>query len=307
MARLNKLALFQSVGYQPHPAQQAVHESIASRRILAAGTRFGKSVLCTHEVLGAVLAPGPISRGWVVTPSAATTSLIVEPLFALLREHFAHRVVEIDERERRAVVRNLSGGLSTVEGRTADRPASLLGATLNWVVVDEAARLHEEVWTTLTQRLIAHNGWALVASVPGGAGSWFHREYLRGARGEEGYASWRGPTWANPAVSPEVVAVERGRLVPRVFAAEYAAAFVGEQGLECGECGWGTGTQRSFMSAREWREARRCSECGRLLTAKGEPVGFEREDGTLGLQVIMGPEDDQVDASLHNARRQAAS
>jgi hypothetical protein len=295
MAKLNKLALFQSVGYQPHAGQQAVHESHASRRILAAGTRFAMSVLCTHEALAALLAPGPPSRGWITTPTTATTALIISPLFALLREHFAHRVVEIDERERRAVVRSLDGGLSEVVGKSADRPAALLGATLRWCIVDEAARLPEEVWTTLAQRLIAHDGWALVTSTPRGAHGWFHKEYLRGARNEPGYASWRGPTWSNPIISPEVVAVERARLPPRVFAAEYAAAFVGEQGLECGACGWGTGAQRSFMSAREWREAGRCTECGRLVTAKGEPVGFEREDGTLGLQVIAGPDDDPVE------------
>ncbi len=79
-----------------------------------------------------------------------------------------------------------------------------------------------------------------------------------------------------------------------MFAAEYAAEFLGEAGVECATCGWGRRTQRSFMSAAEWRECRRCEDCGRTLTAEGVPVGFEREDGSIGLQVFRGPHDDEA-------------
>jgi hypothetical protein len=294
MSKLDKLALFASVGYRPHDIQRAVHASTASRRTFCAGVRVGKSTLCVHEVLAAMLQPGPASRGWIVTPSASTTELIVTPLLALLRTNFAHRIVELDERERRAVVRNLGGGLAEVVGKTADRPAALLGESLSWVIVDEAARLPAEVWETLSQRLVDRRGWSLVCSTPKGTNNWFHREYIRGARGDEGYQAWSAPTWSNPAIDPATVLLERSRLTPRAFAAEYGAAFIGEQGIECAACGWNTGTQRTTVSAAVWRACRRCDACGRTITESGEPIGFERADGTLGMTVIRGPEDDEV-------------
>jgi hypothetical protein len=300
MPRLDKLALFESVGYRPHDVQRAVHASTASRRAFCAGVRVGKSTLCVHEALGALLTPGPASRGWIVTPTAATTELITGPLFALLRTHFAHRVVELDERERCAVVRNLGGGLAEVVGKTADRPAALLGESLSWVVVDEAARLPAVIWETLSQRLVDRRGWSLVCSTPKGTDNWFHREYTRGARGEEGYAAWTAPTWANPSIDPDVILLERCRLTPRAFAAEYGAAFIGPQGIECAACGWNTGTQRTTVSAEVWRESRRCDACGRSVTASGEPFGYEMADGSLGMTVIRGPHDDEVDAHLLN-------
>jgi hypothetical protein len=281
MAKLDKFALFASVRYKPHDVQRAVHASTASRRILCSGVRLGKSTLCVHEVLAALLAPGPATRGWIVTPTAATTD-------------FAHRVVELDERERRAEVRNLSGAVAIVEGRTADRPASLLGASLDWVVIDEAARLSEGVWATLSQRLVDRRGWALICSTPRGVGDWFHREHLRGARGDEGYASWSAPTWSNPSIDPATVLLERSRLTPGAFAAEYGARFIGGNGAECATCGWGRDAQRTMIGVTEWRESRRCEDCMRPVNSRGEPIGFAREDGTIGVTVVRGPEDHEV-------------
>ena len=40
---LNKLALFKSLGYQPHPGQLEIHKSDAPRRIVACGVRWGKT------------------------------------------------------------------------------------------------------------------------------------------------------------------------------------------------------------------------------------------------------------------------
>ena len=294
-ARLDREALFAAVGYRPHAGQLAVHASSAPRRVLACGVRWGKSTLAVHEALVALVAPGPASRGWIVTPTAATTELIVGPLFAVLRTHFGHRVVELDERERRAVVRNLGGGLAEVVGKTSDRPAALLGESLSWLIIDEAARLREELWTgVLSQRLVDRQGWALICSTPRGPGDWFHREFTRGVRGEAGFASWTAPSWANPAIDPEVVLAERARLTARQFQAEYGGAFVGPNGAQCALCGWGEPYQKTVLGAAEWRACRRCEACQRPVDADGAPVGYEREDGSIGLQVLCGPEDDDL-------------
>ena len=76
-------------------------------------------------------------------------------------------MVTMKENERRLVLRNLAGGFSEIRGKSADNPVSLLGEGLDWLIVDEAARLKPAIWEGhLSQRLIDKKGWALLISTP---------------------------------------------------------------------------------------------------------------------------------------------
>src|SRR5688572_19056912 len=108
--RLSKAALFRYVGYEPHPLQREIHESKARRRFVAAGVRFGKTVVAAHECLAAVLAPCATSRGWVVGPSLDVAERILQQVKGLLEAYFPHRVRSYDPRTRTLVVTNLGGG-----------------------------------------------------------------------------------------------------------------------------------------------------------------------------------------------------
>ena len=73
-SQLNKAALFQDLGYTPHPGQWEVHNCSASRRILACGVRWGKTRCAAMEALAAALEPkersivrvipGPLGCRW---------------------------------------------------------------------------------------------------------------------------------------------------------------------------------------------------------------------------------------------------
>ncbi|MEZ6017533.1 MAG: hypothetical protein R3F49_20660 [Planctomycetota bacterium] len=249
--------------------------------------------MAVHEALLAALAPAESARGWIVTPTVATTRLVTDVLFDALRTHFPHRVLDFDERARRMTVQNLGGGTTEVAGRSADRPAALLGTSLDWLIVDEAARLKEEVWAAvLSQRLVDRDGWALLLSTPHGFDSWFREQVERGIRGEEGYASWVAPTRSNPAVHPAVIELEAARLTRHEFQAEYEARFIGRFGAVCLHCGWGRDWQKTILWAPEYWARRECVYCGRPLTAEGEPVGSELPDGTVRIQVEVGPDEE---------------
>ena len=78
------------------------------------------------------------------------------------------------DNEKRLILRNMAGGLSEIRGKSADNPVSLLGEGLDWVIVDEAARLKPSIWEGhLSQRLIDKHGWALLISTPGGKGYFY--------------------------------------------------------------------------------------------------------------------------------------
>ncbi len=286
MAKLDKERLFARIGYEPHEGQLFVHRSNAKRRVVACGVRWGKTTVAVHEALAALLSPTAPSRGWVVSPSFATTNLIVEQVFDLLKKRFPHRIIELNERRRFAAIENLAGHRAEVWAKSAHRPAALLGESLDWVILDEAARMKSEVWNEhLSQRLVDRDGWALIASTPWRNDDWFHDEFKRGQGGEPGYASWTGPTTQNPRISASVVDAEKARHPPEVFFREYGGEFVPDSGRICPTCRWGEIDTPQILTEDDWMKCTTCADCGRPIDAEGKPVGMLRFDGVVTVQV----------------------
>jgi len=299
LLRLDKEALFKSVGYEPHPGQAEVHASNAPRRVVACGVRWGKTTCAVHEALCGLLAPSGPSCGWVVSPTFDTSDLVVRELLGLLEEHFAHRLLELDRRGRRAVVRNLAGHPAEVVAKSATRPAALLGASLNWVIIDEAARLKSEIWSEhLSQRLVDRNGWALLASTPRGKDCWFHEEFKRGKDGEPGYASWTRSTWDNPSIDKAVIDAEKERLDRRVFYTEYGGEFIGDAGRICPVCHWGEVVNGRILSGEQWARCRSCEECERPLDEDGEPIGMLDCEGRV-MVTVYGDAAGRTEIGIH--------
>jgi hypothetical protein len=225
--RLNKDALFAQLGYEPHQGQLAVHRSKAKRRVLACGVRWGKSLSAAVEAVAAAMEPRLRSMGWVVAPTLDLADKVYREIALLVAERLRHRIVEMKQHEKKLVLRNLGGGLSEIRAKTAENPVSLLGEGLDWVIIDEAARLKPAIWNSfLAQRLIDKDGWALMISTPKGK-SWFHDMWRRGQAGvDPDFASWNAPSWQNPHLNRELIEAERDRLPEIVFRQEFGAEFI---------------------------------------------------------------------------------
>lgn len=224
---LSKRALFAELGYEPHEGQRLVHRSKAKRRVLVAGTRTGKSLCAAMEAIAAAMEPKDRSMGWCVGPTLELADKVYREIVIVAAEHLKHRLVELKQHEKKLVLRNLGGGISEIRAKTADNPVSLLGEGLDWLIVDEAARLKPSIWNSfLSQRLIDRDGWALFISTPRGKG-WLWELWKRGQDGKDpDYESWRMPSWTNPYLKRELIESERERLPEAVFQQEYEAAWV---------------------------------------------------------------------------------
>jgi hypothetical protein len=227
-ARVDKAELFRLIGYAPHPGQAPMHASRARFRVLACGARFGKSMAAAMEAVAALLQPCEKARGWVCAPSRDLVDRIFERVLAVFQEHFPARIIEQDARSQRLIVRNLGGGKSEVRGKSAADAVSLLGESLDFLIVDEAAALPRSTWDQcLSARLIDRRGWALLVSTPQGV-NWFFHLFRRGQRlRDSDFASWTMPSWSNPHVDRITIEEERKRLPRDVWDAQYAAKFIG--------------------------------------------------------------------------------
>lgn len=224
--RLDKAALFASLGYVPHPGQLVVHRSSAPRRVLCTGVRWGKTKCAAMEALAAAMEPKKLSVGWVVAPTYDLAERVYREIVVCVAEHLRHRIITLRENDKRLVLHNLGGGTSEVRAKSADNPVSLLGEGLDWLVIDEASRLKPVIWEShLSQRLLDKRGWCLMISTPRGKG-WLHALWKKGQGEDPDYESWNFPSWNNPMLDKALIDAERERLPERVFAQEYAGDFV---------------------------------------------------------------------------------
>src|SRR5262249_19754670 len=149
-------------------------KSNAPRRVLCTGVRWGKTKCAAMEALAAAMQPKAQSVGWITSVTYDLADHVYRELVVCVAEHLRHRIVTLREHDKQLVLRNVGGGLSEVRAKSADNPVSLLGEGLDWLVIDEAARLRPVIWEGhLSQRLVDKHGWLLAISTPRGKG-WLH-------------------------------------------------------------------------------------------------------------------------------------
>jgi hypothetical protein len=199
-----------------HPAQQEVWANQSRFKVVAAGRRFGKTVLGTAKILVAATTK-PKSVSLWVSPSHSQSRMALDMIAATLPE--AYREVNRTFSEI-----YLPNG-SKIVFRSGERWDNLRGDGLVCAVLDEAAFLDERVWTEAVRPALSdHRGEALLISTFNGE-NWFYN-YFRRAIEEDNdqWASWRFSTLDNPFIDPEEIEEARRNLPREVFEQEYEAS-----------------------------------------------------------------------------------
>lgn len=198
------------IGWDPHPAQEAVVSSPARFRVVSAGRRFGKSDIGGHELIpefflaytqrNDLLDAGKRREFWIVGPEYSDS----EKEFRVIWNNLKKLGVEFDRpgsyynAEAGELDLSCNQGTFQVHGKSAKYPGTLVGEGLAGVILAEAAKLKQSVWTKYIQPTLADFvGWALLTSTPEGR-NWFHDAYQMGQDPRNtDWASWRFPAWVN--------------------------------------------------------------------------------------------------------------
>ncbi len=196
-----------------------VHE--ARFKVVACGRRWGKTEMGKLAVIHTAREGGV---AWWIMPSYRMADDVWRSLKTTL--HTGWR----EKNEQSHTIIMPSGG--SIRVRSGDDPDSLRGASIDLVVLDEAAFLRESVWTSaLRPALSDRRGRAMFLSTPKGIGNWFYRLYGYGldpTRTE--WQAWQFPTADNPHIPPDEIEAARRDLPDRVFRAEYLAEFIEDSG-----------------------------------------------------------------------------
>jgi hypothetical protein len=199
--------------FTPYPAQEAILDCTARYQIFAGGRRVGKSRTGGHKLIPSAFTAfeevrrmedeGWRREYWIVGPEYSDA----EKEFRVLWDGLKRLGVTFD---RPGSYNNpitgdmhigLWGGLFQVHAKSAKYPETLVGEGLSGIVLSEAAKIKERVWTKyLSPTLADFSGWMYAGSTPEGR-NWFYRAWESGQDPmKPDWRSWRLPSWANPYV-----------------------------------------------------------------------------------------------------------
>ncbi len=210
---LSQAEIFRAVNYRPHAGQVPVFLDDHRFQVLACGRRFGKSDVGGHKLLPeAFLAhymrsqledSGDRMEYWIVGPEYTDAEKEFRVIYNELKKlgvPFDRPGTYNDPIQGNMHI-SLWGGKYQVHGKSAKHPETLVGEGLHGVIVAEAAKVKERVWTKFVRpTLNDYRGWALLSSTPEGK-NWFYDAYMRGQNdAQRAWASWRRPAWMNPHV-----------------------------------------------------------------------------------------------------------
>lgn len=222
---LNKVK--QIIGFEPHAKQKEVLYNATRFTTLCWGRRSGKTKLAAYVALKYLLTSN--HNIWIVAPTydLARRSWDYLMQWVPLINKEIGQFIKINK----SVFTMESYSGSKLELKSTDNPASLLGAGLDMLIVDEAARVPEEVWRThLRPTLTDRQGKALFISTPYGK-NWFFDLMLKGKDNDpkyQDYSYFHMKTEENIAIPNVKEEVEKAKLEMPAndYMQEYEAEFI---------------------------------------------------------------------------------
>lgn len=210
-----------------HSNQGIVFQSTSRFKVLAAGRRFGKTILACVILFVDCLR---VKNGlfWYVSPTYRQTKQIA---WKILLNLIPSQVLAKKPNETELSFHFKNGTELVLKG--ADNPDSLRGTGLDGLVIDEYAsiRYAKSVWEeVLRPSLTDKLGWCLFIGTPKGKNA-FWEIWMKGQRKEDGYESWSFKTSDNPFIQRSEIKEAQEQLSPRFFRQEFEDSFEDYTGL----------------------------------------------------------------------------
>lgn len=212
-AVLNKWDILDETGWVPHPKQIEIVSSNCRNRVVAAGRRFGKSDVGGHELIPEAMMTYS-QKDWLLDQQKRREFWIVGPEYSDSEKEFrviwnamTRMEMPMDKPGSYNDVHSGSlhisafNGTFQVHGKSARKEEQLVGEGLAGVILAEAAKLKQRIWTKFIRPTLADfSGWALFSSTPEGK-NWFYDLWMDGKNPKlKQWESWRCPSWYNPYV-----------------------------------------------------------------------------------------------------------
>lgn len=202
-----------------HPKQFEVFNDKARFKVAACGRRWGKSFLSQVSLLDRAVEKSE-SLNWYIAPSYKMAKQIMwDPMNSLIPKKW---IVKRHETAMRFELINCS----VIELKGADKPDSLRGVGLHYVILDEMQDIKPGVWNAIVRpTLTTTKGDALFIGTSK-AKNHFYDLYKKGLEDTTGmWRSWQFPTISSPFVPTEEVERAKSDMDEKTFRMEYECSF----------------------------------------------------------------------------------
>lgn len=207
---LNYWQLIEHIGWRPHRGQLTVCKSCARHKVVPAGRRFGKSVIGGNELVVEGFYTKPLAHQlkeegkrrefWIVGPEYSDAEKEFRVLWNTIKRLGMpmDRPGSYNDPIGGSLHLSMWGGAFQVHGKSAKYPDTLVGEGLSGVIMAEAAKIKEIVWTKHIRPTLADfDGWSLHTSTPEGKNH-FYEKYQNGQDPTNpAWDSFRMPAWRN--------------------------------------------------------------------------------------------------------------
>ena len=182
--------------------QKDVFYSKARFKVMNCGRRWGKTVLAAKIIISKTRKKSQML--WWVAPTYKIVKRGYDEVLRQLPEGVLAKPAPPSSNfdAGRSVILHFKNG-TKMEFYSAERPEGMLGAAVDFAVLDEAAIMKPHIWNQIiSPTLIDHKGGALMISTPRGK-NWFYKAWLRGQDpAQKLWASWTFTTQDNPTLPP---------------------------------------------------------------------------------------------------------
>jgi predicted phage terminase large subunit-like protein len=200
------------------PWQQEVFNDKTRFKIIAAGRRTGKSRLAAWMLIIYAL---QADKGHVFYV-APTQGQARDIMWATLLE-LAHPIIKSSH------INNLQITLingATISLKGADRPETMRGVSLKFLVMDEYADMKPEVWETILRPALAdQKGDAMFIGTPMGRNHFYDLYQYGEFSDDDTYKAWHFTSYDNPLLDPSEIDVAKKSMSSYAFRQEFLASF----------------------------------------------------------------------------------
>ena len=200
------------------PWQQEVMEATERFKVVAAGRRCGKSRLAAWMLVINALQ----SKSGHVFYVAPTQGQARDIMWGVLLE-IAHPIIT-GSHVNNMQIKLINGATISLKG--ADRPDTMRGVSLKFLVMDEYADMKPSVWEEVLRPALAdQKGHALFIGTPKGRNH-FYELYKYADFGEDDtYKAWHFTSYDNPLLDSEEIDTAKKSMSSYAFRQEFMASF----------------------------------------------------------------------------------
>lgn len=225
--KINEENLQKRIKFFPHEGQQKILNSNSRLKVICAGRRFGKTMYAAYEVVLEALQGNKLI--WTVGPDYDLARVVFEQVHMYLELILEPKSFSY---EKKPIPRIKIQNGSVIECKSGKNKKGMLGRATDLIVVDEAARLDDDVWYQYLKPTTHDKGAkTIMISTPTGL-NWFYDMWAEAGRGQFHFKSTDNPYFSEEEWEDVLKTTPKSRIQQ-----EYLANFLADgtsvfQGIE---------------------------------------------------------------------------